>query len=93
MPSQEICFNDWEHYRHLIGLPIADIKDQPKILIGQDNINLIVARKIAQGPENVPIATKTSIGWILHGRAAADMHKNNRLLQICENDESEDFLH
>lgn len=58
-----------EDCEHLI-----DIKDQityqhasPKLLIGQDNWQLIVSRKLRTGRRNQPVASLTQLGWVLHG--------------------------
>ena len=40
------------------------------ILIGQDNCHLIVARSVREGPPNMPVASKTKLGWTLHGNHA-----------------------
>ncbi|KAG5888865.1 hypothetical protein JTB14_031422 [Gonioctena quinquepunctata] len=64
--TQTITRGDWMKYDYSQGLPFQNITSRPMILLGQDNINLTVARKVCQGPENTPIATKTHLGWILH---------------------------
>ncbi|CAG9813428.1 unnamed protein product [Phaedon cochleariae] len=69
LPTQTVLMSDFSKHPHLRDLPIQEmIKAKPTILIGQDNINLTVARKVCQGPdEKDPIATKTNLGWVLHG--------------------------
>jgi hypothetical protein len=67
LPRQQIPRSDWTRHPHLRDLPISEFDEQPMILIGQDNIHLTVARKVYQGPQDVPIATKSHLGWILHG--------------------------
>ncbi|XP_063371441.1 uncharacterized protein LOC134659686 isoform X1 [Cydia amplana] len=39
----------------------------PTIVIGQDNWHLIVTRQIIDGPPNLPVASLTRLGWVLHG--------------------------
>jgi hypothetical protein len=67
LPRQQVSRSDWARHLHLRDLPISEFDEQPMILIGQDNIHVIVARKVYQGPQDAPIATKTHLGWILHG--------------------------
>ncbi|XP_048003909.1 uncharacterized protein LOC125240106 [Leguminivora glycinivorella] len=40
---------------------------KPEILIGQDNYHLHVPREIIEGSENEPYATRTPLGWCVHG--------------------------
>lgn len=42
-------------------------KESPSLLIGQDNWDLIISRKILKGKRNEPVASLTSLGWVLHG--------------------------
>ncbi|XP_072936129.1 uncharacterized protein [Epargyreus clarus] len=42
-------------------------KGRPALLIGQDNWDLIVSRKIVKGKRSEPVASLTSLGWVLHG--------------------------
>ncbi|XP_063380310.1 uncharacterized protein LOC134666933 [Cydia fagiglandana] len=39
----------------------------PTIVIGQDNWHLIISRQIIDGPPNLPVASLTRLGWVLHG--------------------------
>ncbi|KAG5895803.1 hypothetical protein JTB14_029219 [Gonioctena quinquepunctata] len=61
----------WEAYHHLKNLPITDFENErPMLLIGQDNINLVIPRQIRSDYTNErfsPIATKCKLGWSLHG--------------------------
>ncbi|CAG9766323.1 unnamed protein product [Ceutorhynchus assimilis] len=74
LPNQHVLKSQWKHFSHLAGLPIQDINN-PLFLIGQDNIRIIVPRKVVQGPTYLPIATKSMLGWILHGHYN-DQHSN-----------------
>lgn len=65
--SETINISDYNKLSQLQGLPLDNTgKGQTKILIGADNINLTVARKVYHGFENSPMATKTNLGWIVH---------------------------
>ncbi|XP_063629208.1 uncharacterized protein LOC134800656 [Cydia splendana] len=39
----------------------------PTIVIGQDNWHLIISRQVIDGPPNLPVASLTRLGWVLHG--------------------------
>ncbi|XP_054290773.1 uncharacterized protein LOC129005790 [Macrosteles quadrilineatus] len=57
----------WSHLRSIVQpLPSANLK--PTILIGQDNCDLILARKIIEGPPNSPVLSWSRLGWTLHGK-------------------------
>ena len=40
----------------------------PTILIGQDYWDLIVTREIRSERKGLPVASKTLLGWVVHGR-------------------------
>lgn len=42
-------------------------EEPPKLLIGQDNWELIVSRSTRKGKTNDPVASFTHLGWVLHG--------------------------
>lgn len=97
LPTQNVNMSDLRKYRHLKGLPISDIRNEkPLLLIGQDNANLIIARQIRSGPENLPVASKCRLGWAVHG--PCDSRRNDgeifraHTLHICENKSAEDEL-
>ena len=60
---------DTDIWQHLRGLPLSDIHHaQPRILIGEDHGELLVARRTVFGPGNSPMASLTALGWVVHGR-------------------------
>ncbi|KAG5893899.1 hypothetical protein JTB14_014508 [Gonioctena quinquepunctata] len=63
------------------------------ILLGQDNIHLTVARKVIQSTKNEPIATKTNLGWILHGGNSIEQEKQAYSFHICSSEISDISLH
>ncbi|KAG5887798.1 hypothetical protein JTB14_024013 [Gonioctena quinquepunctata] len=93
LPVQEIRRSDWERYSHLEGIPFHEISERPMILLGQDNIHLTVARKVIQSTENEPIATKTNLGWILHGGNSIEQDKQAYSFHICSSEISDISLH
>lgn len=97
LPLQNIKMTEWRKYQHLKNIPIRDINNEkPVVLIGQDNIDLIVARQIRCGPENLPIASRCKLGWAIHGPSQAKMNSEFTLkahtLHICETENSEEDL-
>lgn len=47
LPAQTVEMKDFRKYPHLKNIPVNDIIcKKPMILIGQDNINLIVAKRV-----------------------------------------------
>ncbi|KAG5885489.1 hypothetical protein JTB14_017212 [Gonioctena quinquepunctata] len=93
LPVQEIRRSDWERYSHLEGIPFHEISERPMILLGQDNIHLTVARKVIQSTKNEPIATKTNLGWILHGGNWIEQEKQAYFFHICSSEISDISLH
>ncbi|KAG5868120.1 hypothetical protein JTB14_017263 [Gonioctena quinquepunctata] len=93
LPVQEIRRSDWERYSHLEGIPFHGISERPMILLGQDNIHLTVARKVIQSTKNEPIATKTNLGWILHGGNSIEQEKQAYSFHICSSEISDISLH
>jgi hypothetical protein len=93
LPRQQISRSDWTRHPHLRDLPISEFDEQPMILIGQDNIHLTVARKVHQGPQDAPIATKTHLGWILHGPVQQKNDIKAYTFHICHHEYPDDDLH
>ncbi|XP_055604397.1 uncharacterized protein LOC129752651 [Uranotaenia lowii] len=57
-----------EQYPHLSGIPMIDYQNAvPKILIGNDNAHLAVPLRRREGSSDAPIATKSRLGWTIHG--------------------------
>ncbi|XP_044760787.1 uncharacterized protein LOC123318236 [Coccinella septempunctata] len=89
LPSQSLKL---EEYPHLNGLPIHNYQNQkPSMIIGQDNIKLIIPEKVSYGLENTPIASKCKLGWSVHGPVAKKMPQeyNFKILHIADDTETE----
>uniref|UniRef100_A0A182NMJ0 Uncharacterized protein n=1 Tax=Anopheles dirus TaxID=7168 RepID=A0A182NMJ0_9DIPT len=71
LQEQSLCYQELvAKYPHLKGLPIADYKKiVPKMLIGMDNLNLIVPLKVREGALKEPIAVKCKLGWSIYERS------------------------
>ncbi|XP_041978615.1 uncharacterized protein LOC121732727 [Aricia agestis] len=65
---------------------------QPTILIGQDNWHLLVASEIRRGERRQPAASKTPLGWVLHGTDSRTLgHQVNFVNHLVE-DRMDDML-
>ncbi|XP_026738352.1 uncharacterized protein LOC113501423 [Trichoplusia ni] len=58
-----------ERCKHLTKLSDALYYEgeRPQLLIGQDNWELIVSREVRKGKPGEPVASRTGLGWVLHG--------------------------
>uniref|UniRef100_A0A0A9WZV8 CCHC-type domain-containing protein n=1 Tax=Lygus hesperus TaxID=30085 RepID=A0A0A9WZV8_LYGHE len=58
-----------QSFDHLKDLEISAYKDaKPTILLGEDNWALAMPLKVVHRSWDGPVATKTRLGWILHGK-------------------------
>ena len=70
LPFQSVSAKTTARWPHLHNLPepvLTRCGGTPRILIGQDNYHLIAPREIREGPPNAPVATRTKLGWVVHG--------------------------
>ncbi|XP_055589014.1 uncharacterized protein LOC129741312 [Uranotaenia lowii] len=57
-----------QRFKHLRGLPIQGYADAiPRVLIGVDNLKLVLPLKAREGSEGQPIAVRTRLGWSVYG--------------------------
>lgn len=79
--------------KHLISVP--DIKKhghlQPTILIGHDHYGLIVPRLLVEEDESEVFASKSKLGWSIHGKNEPSMI-NNFSFHLCQSSNT-DNLH
>ncbi|KAJ8705928.1 hypothetical protein PYW07_010705 [Mythimna separata] len=64
--------------------------ESPQLLIGQDNWELIVTREVRRGRPGQPVASRTGLGWVLHGLDTGGIrpvHFANRCLHASEVEE------
>ncbi|XP_062704301.1 uncharacterized protein LOC134286665 [Aedes albopictus] len=68
---QSLCMEDLvQQYHHLQGVPAESYEDvQPRLLIGSNNTHLGYPQKGREGGMFEPVATKSRLGWIVHGGA------------------------
>ncbi|XP_053699346.1 uncharacterized protein LOC128746321 [Sabethes cyaneus] len=83
-----------KRYRHLRGIPIESYNNvQPRILIGIDNANITLPLKGREGNMFEPIATKTRLGWIVHGGSSTtDSLVGYHSVEFCPCSESSDHI-
>ena len=83
-------------FSHLKDLPIESYhNERASLLIGQDNINLIVPLQTRFTSPNLPVASKSKLGWSLHGPTPSEQHHyplihHATTLHICEANHSEE---
>ncbi|CAG7667006.1 unnamed protein product, partial [Allacma fusca] len=79
-----------EKYSHLADVPFAPLKSRPLLLIGHDNIQLALSRKYRLGGWSDPIASKTLLGWVIHGDIPVSSNRVNEHIlfhECCGDDE------
>ncbi|XP_058467108.1 uncharacterized protein LOC131440034 [Malaya genurostris] len=92
LPKQTMRYRDLaQQFHHLRGLPIDDYAEvQPKLLIGLDNLRLIVPIRLREGKSNEPIAAKCRLGWSVYGYYGNNRVRNATLNfhlgGICDSD-------
>lgn len=61
---QNLKMTDWRKLSHVKGVPIINVENGKFVLlIGQDNIGLILARQIRSVPDHLPLASRCKIRW------------------------------
>ncbi|XP_073943295.1 uncharacterized protein [Choristoneura fumiferana] len=71
--TQTIKPDDISKYPHLSDL-VADLtltSATPKILLGAEHWYLTISREVREGSKSQPVATRTLLGWVLHGRSSS----------------------
>ena len=81
-------------WQHLEGIPLTSATQacKPRILIGQDNAHLTIAREVHEGPPNSPVATKTKLGWVIHGNNGAVQGRVDSDI-VCFSQQQDEVLH
>ncbi|XP_044756954.1 uncharacterized protein LOC123315355 [Coccinella septempunctata] len=69
LPVQSVDMKSMsQKFRYLQNLKLSSLVNaQSRILIRQDNIDLIIAREVHEGGKNDPVLSKSKLGWVLHG--------------------------
>lgn len=74
LPTQSLSSVDIANYGHIsseIKTQLCEGQSRPEMLIGQDNYDLLLPLQIIKGKANEPYATRTPLGWCIHGCARA----------------------
>ncbi|XP_046867753.1 uncharacterized protein LOC124460606 [Drosophila willistoni] len=76
LPKQTINVEELsKQYAYLRGLPLKSYQNStPPILICSNNWNLAIPRKIREGRQNEPIASKCTLGWCIQGSINSSKH-------------------
>ena len=85
----KLC-SKWPHLRKA---DVPRVSSPPRILIGQDHGHLTVAREVLEGSPNAPIATRTKLGWVVHGRMSAVHSRLGDDFSLCLWENKHDDLH
>ncbi|XP_049886664.1 uncharacterized protein LOC126381183 [Pectinophora gossypiella] len=68
LSPQRIENDDLTECHHLSDIALQLVYEAtPKILIGQDNWELLLATETRRGARHQPVASLTPLGWVLHG--------------------------
>ncbi|XP_059048070.1 uncharacterized protein LOC131843444 [Achroia grisella] len=87
LAKQQIEERDIRRCQHLAGIKkILCYHDAtPTILIGQDNWELLLAIEVRRGSSSQPVASKTPLGWVLHGASTRSLgHQVHHVYHIRE---------
>ncbi|XP_076655808.1 uncharacterized protein LOC143360652 [Halictus rubicundus] len=80
LPHQTLRRSDTNKHEHLKDLPISYyVNAKPTILLGQDNWYLCIPKELRVGGRNLPVASLTELGWVVHGYTMTDHEFTNRL--------------
>lgn len=86
LPTQSLRLEDLEKYNHLKEFKNCVYSDaKPMLLIGLNNSTLGVMKETREGRINEPVASRTKLGWIVHGGTnSIEDIKPNFFFHICE---------
>lgn len=92
LPKQKINFDElYEKYPYTKH--VQQLAECPKLLIGQDNCDLIVSRESVQPTRDAPMLTLTNIGWVVHGPASGVSFEAEEIVSVnvCCEDKLDDL--
>lgn len=81
-------------YKHLRGIPIESYQGaRPTLLIGLNNVHLMLPHKTRSGADDEPVAIKSQLGWVVFGEKGVQS-SNHEVYHVCEckQDKLEDIL-
>ncbi|KAL4720857.1 hypothetical protein ACJJTC_007005 [Scirpophaga incertulas] len=93
--SQTICSEDLLEYSHLVDLSqILTLENaSPKILIGAEQWHLSIPREVREGSKLQPVATRTLLGWTLHGQSNSWTRPLTFVNHTINDDDSQTTFH
>ncbi|XP_062538381.1 uncharacterized protein LOC134206670 [Armigeres subalbatus] len=87
LPIQTLRYGELScRYPYLAGIPVKSYEQAiPRILIGLDNIKLLLPLKIREGQHNGPVAAKSRLGWTIFGSIeGANRNSVSPIMHICK---------
>ncbi|CAG7701925.1 unnamed protein product, partial [Allacma fusca] len=91
LPRQTVDMSELTtKWPHLTDVNFESMKNErPMLLIGQDNVLLITPSKLVRGPKLAPVATKTPLGWVVHGNVPTNRSTTDSIVlaHSCNHDE------
>ncbi|XP_073962971.1 uncharacterized protein [Choristoneura fumiferana] len=92
LPTQNTNVVNCKKFEHLTKLQdrLCSGQLKPEILIGQDNYHLLVPLEVVTGTPQEPCATRTPLGWCLHGKAPAQVAHSSHVTMFIANNSYED---
>lgn len=81
LPKQKINKAELVKEYPLEKIPFEDFDDEPRILIGLDNIKLGLSREYVEGKWTEPIASKTLLIWVVHGQNGYSSNSESKMVQ------------
>ncbi|CAG4957461.1 unnamed protein product [Colias eurytheme] len=74
-----------EQCRHLRNLvdQIYYEAQAPMMLIGQDNWQLLASKQMRKGKPGQPVASRTALGWVLHGVDTTNTARSVNVINTC----------
>ncbi|XP_048479709.1 uncharacterized protein LOC125489110 [Plutella xylostella] len=76
-----------------LDVPLEEYDGYPEILIGQDYLQLILIRENREGRANEPVASRTNLGWVLHGFVSSSCKVNKEFTNHLHHSEADVELH
>jgi len=94
LPIQSVSVSGLKKkWRHLESVNLPDLSDaKPTILIGQDNIDLIVPREVLEGSKNSPMVSMSKLGWTVHGNNGVFRNRVDRDFTFFSHSEEDDRI-
>lgn len=76
---------DYEHLRDLDRDEVCYGTARPGLLVGTDHWECIVSRELRVGSQNQPAASRTQLGWVVHGTAPrGTIYREGNVLHLYE---------